>query len=390
MYITATISTIATASVVASEQADTTILSDGVAVASIANNAITAAAIAQYAIDADSIKDDAVTKIQNGLATPTNITAASGVTLGATQGAITWGQQKIVANVAGEGALDIENTNATGIGTMNEAPSAGMFNKATGAYGSGLLNNSTNTGGVGQKNYAGGASSHGILNVGTLKNVSGFDSAQALEATLAAIKGAGWNDETLVALMTAIEGISAGSGASVADILNALLASYTVSGSVGESLGRLDNIQAKTDLITTGTTITIASPVSGSTITAQRGDTLSAALENIGALTNHSKLYFTVKWDAADADTAALIQIEHTAGLLYINGAAAVTAANGTLTVDDEATGDITIGLAAVEAAKLPLGSYSYDVQIVRSAGTVSTLTSGNFTVSADVTRAVT
>lgn len=319
------------------------------------------------------------------------ISLSSGaVVLQGTQGAITWAQQKIVANVAGEGALDIENTNATGIGTMNEAPSAGMFNKATGASGSGLLNNSTNASGVGQKNYAGGASSFGILNVGTLKNVSGFDSAQALEATLTAIKGAGWGDETLVALMTAIEGISAGSGAIVADILNALLASYTVSGSVGESLGRLDNIQAKTDLITTGTTITIASPVSGSTITAQRGDTLSAALENIGALTNHSKLYFTVKWDAADADTAALIQIEHTAGLLYINGAAAVTAANGTLTVDDEATGDITIGLAAVEAAKLPLGSYSYDVQIVRSAGTVSTLTSGNFTVSADVTRAVT
>jgi hypothetical protein len=356
MYITATISTIATASVVASEQADTALLSE--------------------------VKTDTAAILAD--------TGTDGVKIHTTQGAITWGQQKIVANVAGEGALDIENTNATGIGTMNEAPYAGMFNKATGASGSGLLNNSTNASGVGQRNYADGSMSYGIVNVGTFKNVSGFDSAQALEATLTAIKGAGWNDETLVALMTAIEGISAGSGASVADILNALLASYTVSGSVGESLGRLDNIQAKTDLITTGTTITIASPVSGSTITAQRGDTLSAALENIGALTNHSKLYFTVKWDAADADTAALIQIEHTAGLLYINGAAAVTAANGTLTVDDEATGDITIGLAAVEAAKLPLGSYSYDVQIVRSAGTVSTLTSGNFTVSADVTRAVT
>jgi hypothetical protein len=153
---------------------------------------------------------------------------------------------------------------------------------------------------------------------------------------------------------------------------------------------QLDTVTAKTNLITTGTTITLASPVSGSTITAQRGDTLSAALENIGALTNNSKLWFTVKDDHDDADSTALIQIEKTGGLLYINGAAAVTSANGTLTVDDIPTGDITIVLAAAETAKLSAGSYYYDIQILRSSGTaVSTLTSGTFIVAADVTRAV-
>ena len=213
-------------------------------------------------------------------------------------------------------------------------------------------------------------------------------SGLALEATLTAIKGATWTDETLVGLMTAIEGISAGSGASVADILNALLASYTVSGSVGEALGRLDNVQAKTDLITTGTTLTIASAVVGSTITAIRGDTLSAALENIGALTNYSKLWFTVKRDYDDADTAAVIQIEKTGGLLYLNGAVG-TAGNGSLTINDEATGDVTIVLNASETAKLSPGNYQYDIQILRSAGTpVSTLTYGEFVVPADVTRA--
>ena len=213
-------------------------------------------------------------------------------------------------------------------------------------------------------------------------------SGLALEATLTAIKGATWTDETLVGLMTAIEGISAGSGASVADILNALLASYTVSGSVGEALGRLDNVQAKTDLITTGTSLTIASAVSGSTITAHRGDTLSAALTNIGALTNNSKLWFTVKRDYDDADTAAVIQIEKTGGLLYLNGAVG-TAGNGSLTINDEATGDVTIVLNASETAKLSPGNYQYDIQILRSAGTpVSTLTYGEFVVPADVTRA--
>ena len=140
-------------------------------------------------------------------------------------------------------------------------------------------------------------------------------------------------------------------------------------------------------LITTGTVITVTSPVSGSTITAIRGDTLVAVLEGIGSLTGYSKVYFTVKRDTADADTASIIQIEKTAGLKYINGAAG-TPANGSLTIDDEATGDITIALDEVETAKLDPGAYSYDVQVVRTAGTVSTLTEGTFTVAADITRA--
>ena len=147
-------------------------------------------------------------------------------------------------------------------------------------------------------------------------------------------------------------------------------------------------IKAKTDLITTGTTLTIASAVVGSTITAHRGDTLSAALENIGALTNYSKLWFTVKRDYDDADTAAVIQIEKTGGLLYLNGAAGTTG-NGSLTINDVASGDVTIVLNASETAKLSPGNYQYDIQILRSAGTpVSTLTYGEFVVPADVTRA--
>lgn len=147
-------------------------------------------------------------------------------------------------------------------------------------------------------------------------------------------------------------------------------------------------IKAKTDLITTGTTLTIASAVVGSTITAHRGDTLSAALENIGALTNYSKLWFTVKRDYDDADTAAVIQIEKTGGLLYLNGAAGTTG-NGSLTINDVASGDVTIVLNASETAKLSPGNYQYDIQILRSAGTpVSTLTYGEFVVAADVTKA--
>ena len=257
-------------------------------------------------------------------------------------------------------------------------------------------------------------------------------SGLALEATLTAIKGAGWTTETLAALHVLIDAIKAktdnlpaspaATGAAMTLADDAITASKfdestafpvkladtgaTQIARVGadsdtletlsDQLDAIDDyidtevaaIKAKTDLITTGTTLTIASVVVGSTITAHRGDTLSAALENIGALTNYSKLWFTVKRDYDDADSAAVIQIEKTGGLLYLNGAVG-TAGNGSLTINDEATGDVTIVLNASETAKLSPGNYQYDIQILRSAGTpVSTLTYGEFVVPADVTRA--
>jgi len=78
MYITATIATIATAGIVASEQADTAILSDGVVVNSGTVTTLTnLPAVTTDWLTADGVKADAVTKIQNGLATPTNITAGT-------------------------------------------------------------------------------------------------------------------------------------------------------------------------------------------------------------------------------------------------------------------------------------------------------------------------
>jgi hypothetical protein len=133
-----------------------------------------------------------------------------------------------------------------------------------------------------------------------------------------------------------------------------------------------------------------AAAVSGDTITIVRGDTASISLTDLGSLANITKLYFTVKARPEDIDTSSLIMIEQTAGLMYINGVAG-TAENGTLTVDDETDGDITITLTAAETAKLPTHLTGfYDVEIVRSAGTpVTTLTSGSFVIVDDYTRAV-
>jgi len=146
------------------------------------------------------------------------------------------------------------------------------------------------------------------VTIPTVTTVTNAPTDMAKESTLTAIKGATWSDETLVAINTALEAIDT-SGVATA-VWGAAVRTLT---------------QCAASVIAT---------VTGSDITCQRGDSLSASLTDVGALTGYSKVYFTVKRDTADADTASIIQIEKTAGLKYFNGAVG-TPANGSLTIDD-------------------------------------------------------
>lgn len=129
---------------------------------------------------------------------------------------------------------------------------------------------------------------------------------------------------------------------------------------------------------------------SGSHIAVLMGDTLSVSFIGLGSLANRSKLYFTVKEYGTQPDTDSIIQIEETAGLMYIKGVAG-TATSGSLVVTNVVTGGVTVSLTAAEMAKIAAGDYFYDIQIVRTVGTpVSTLASGLFTVTTDVTKVTT
>jgi len=278
MYITATIATIATAGIVASEQADTSLLSDGVAVASIATDAITAAAL----------KADAVTEIQSGL---------------------------------------------------------------------------------------------------------------ALEATLTAIKGAGWSTETLAALDALIDGIKAKTDQLTFTTANKVDASATVdptgiatSAALAVVDANVDAIKVKTDALD-NSAVTFVTAVNGTAITILRGDTFECSISDLGSLASYVSLDFTVKANKTQADTEALIRIRLNAtgltdGLLTLNGATPSSADDGSIAITDAAAGDITITLAASCTDDLATGTYAYDVQLIE-VGDVSTLTSGKATVIADVTRAV-
>ena len=137
----------------------------------------------------------------------------------------------------------------------------------------------------------------------------------------------------------------------------------------------------------------IVSAVAGSIITIVRGDTFSGSLTGLGDISNYTKLWFSVKRDRADTDARAIVQIvltnpaAGTDGLLYLNGASA-TAAQGSITVDDAAAGDITITIDEVATAQLADQACMYDVQVLRSTGAVNTLTEAECDINADVTRA--
>lgn len=136
----------------------------------------------------------------------------------------------------------------------------------------------------------------------------------------------------------------------------------------------------------TQTSAQIAAALDGTTLVIHRGDSLSISFTNIGNITNRTKLWFTVKESEADADTAAMIQISEGGGLLYINGSAATTSANGVITVSDATAGNLTVTLDESETEKLRWFRGVYDIQVLRSTGAVNTLTAGIAALNRDVT----
>jgi len=197
--------------------------------------------------------------------------------------------------------------------------------------------------------------------------------------------------------------VGSGGGAPWAGLWEMLTSStaFATAGSIGKRI--VDNLDAAISSITitaaaiwtyasrtltqTATQAATAA-VSGNAISIRRGDSLSLTITGLGTLTGYSKIWFTVKRRSSDADSEAVLQIEQSVGLVYINGAAG-TAANGAITVNDATTGSITITLQEAAADDLPaLTGGVWDVQSLISS-TVTTHATGSITIAADVTRAV-
>jgi hypothetical protein len=134
----------------------------------------------------------------------------------------------------------------------------------------------------------------------------------------------------------------------------------------------------------------VIAAVSGSVVTQPRATTWNFSITGLGNITARTDLYFTIKRRTTDADTAAVVQIEETAGLIVINGGAPAAAGNGTLTVTDAVAGDVTVTLAAIESEKLrATDNLQYDFKMV-TAAVVQLLTRNRFNISDVVTGAIT
>ena len=182
-----------------------------------------------------------------------------------------------------------------------------------------------------------------------------------------------WDDNSAVFASDDI--LSSGGGGSD-PLLNPVPNGYAA-GTAGYVLGNL-----------AGSAVVVVSPISGSAITVYRGTTWSITM-TVGDITGFSKLWFTVKNNTSDPDSAALVQIEETAGLLVLNGSSSVTASDGSIAVNNPTTGSITITLKASSASQIaPVTDINYDVKALVG-GTVTMMADGRtrFSVLADVTR---
>jgi len=167
------------------------------------------------------------------------------------------------------------------------------------------------------------------------------------------------------------------------------------------ALGNLQSVDAAGVLITDSiANITIPASVvqslqSAGTIPCVRGDQLSRVLPLLGTITSRTQLVFTAKLpsiiqNASNTDSQAILQVVEGTGLTILNGSTSgVTAAWGSLTVTNATTGSAILSIAASATSQIPIEDLLWDCQWIDGSGNVTTPINGTFSISADVTQAI-
>lgn len=245
--------------------------------------------------------------------------------------------------------------------------------------------------------------------VGTLANTDNAASFMAdvsllaAEATLTAMKGSGWTDETLKAIMDAVEALSPGDAtlANQTIIKNRLGAwtatgDNTVLGAIKAMASKIadapsdiggtfapstDSLEAIRDKLTS-TTISVVNPINAATnaitlyrasdyTTASVSGTIDFTLTDWAGLTIQ-EIWFTVKREWTQSDTEAAFQKTYTDGDISITGASGL---------------DISVAVDAADLATLETGVYKYDVKL-KTSSTVDVAVVGTLTLEEVATRA--
>jgi hypothetical protein len=170
--------------------------------------------------------------------------------------------------------------------------------------------------------------------------------------------------------------------------------SYTIyiEATVDSDTGGISYAFRARDALTTAEAAAAASTSAGR-IRIHRGDTMDQDISNLGDISTRAgeSVWFTVKRQKDDADTDAIIMIGEDTGLMYLNGTdvSATRAAEGSITVTDAVSGDITIWMNPTATDELvPSSKYYYDVQWTDGTE-VYTVADDLARITGDVTRAV-
>lgn len=139
----------------------------------------------------------------------------------------------------------------------------------------------------------------------------------------------------------------------------------------------------------TNTGVSAVTPAPGDPLEIYRDTTVTISLTGLGAMTGYTKIWFTVKEDLEDLDTASVLQVDTAVGLKYIDGAAG-TASDGTL-VPNESAGTAEITLLQASAALLPVyAAYAipWDLKMLNNS-VVSLLAEGTIYIKSTPTRTI-
>ena len=108
-------------------------------------------------------------------------------------------------------------------------------------------------------------------------------------------------------------------------------------------------------------------------------DTWIQSVTGLGNLTD-KKVTFTIKSDRRDVDSAAIVFLDEAIGLLYLNGAVTTTSW-GSITIDDETAGNITLRLESDATHLIPTGKYIDAIKVIKDNADFSLRNAGTTTV---------
>lgn len=117
----------------------------------------------------------------------------------------------------------------------------------------------------------------------------------------------------------------------------------------------------------------VSSVIRGGNYELRSGDTWAITVRNLRDLTTVATLRFTLKAEESDTDAEALVMVELAAGLVTLNGAAAATSGDASITILDDVAGHITVNVAKAATAQVRAQSAKWGVKVITDAGAART-----------------